>query len=42
MEFIGGMKVSDITEAELHVQYSGTDPKVVASRGATLILKQIF
>jgi ubiquinone biosynthesis protein len=42
MEFIGGVKVSDITKAELQVRYSGKDPKVVASRGATLILKQIF
>lgn len=42
MEFIGGMKVSDITKAELQVRYPGMDPKVVASRGATLILKQIF
>ena len=42
MEFIGGIKVSDITKADVQVQDAGIDPKVVASRGATLILKQIF
>ncbi|MEA2075189.1 MAG: AarF/UbiB family protein [Euryarchaeota archaeon] len=42
MEFIGGIKVSDITRAEVQVQDSSIDPKVVAARGADLILKQIF
>ncbi|NMX21093.1 ABC transporter [ANME-1 cluster archaeon GoMg4] len=42
MEFIGGIKVSDITKADAQVQDSGIDPKVVAARGADLILKQIF
>ncbi len=40
MEFIGGIKVSEITKAK--VQDSGNDPKVVAARGADLVLKQIF
>jgi len=42
MEFIGGIKVSDITKEGVQVQNSGIDPKVVAARGADLILKQIF
>jgi len=42
MEFIGGIKVTEITKAEVQVQDSGVDPKVVASRGADLVLKQIF
>jgi ubiquinone biosynthesis protein len=42
MEFIGGIKVSDITKAEVQVQNSKINPKVVASRGADLVLKQIF
>ena len=42
MEFIGGIKVSEITKAKVQVQDSGIDPKVVASRGADLVLKQIF
>ena len=40
MEFIGGYKVTDITKTE--VREHGIDPKVVASRGLDLILKQIF
>lgn len=40
MEFIGGFKVSEITKAK--VQKYEIDPKVVASRGANLVLKQIF
>ena len=40
MEFIGGIKVSEITRAKEH-EY-GIDPKVVAARGADLVLKQIF
>lgn len=40
MEFIGGFKVSEITKAK--VQKYEIDPKVVASRGADLVLKQIF
>ncbi len=40
MEFIGGIKVSEITRAV--VQEYGIDPKVVAARGADLVLKQIF
>nr|QNO52806.1 protein kinase UbiB [Methanosarcinales archaeon ANME-1 ERB6] len=40
MEFIGGYKVTDITKTE--VREHGIDPKVVASRGFDLILKQIF
>ncbi|KAF5417942.1 MAG: protein kinase UbiB [Candidatus Methanophagaceae archaeon] len=40
MEFIGGYKVTDITKPE--VREHGIDPKVVASRGLDLILKQIF
>ena len=42
MEFIGGIKVSEITKADVQVQDASIDPKVVAARGATLILKQIF
>ncbi len=42
MEFIGGFKVSEITKAKVQVQDSGIDPKVVAARGADLVLKQIF
>lgn len=38
MEFIDGIKVSNI-EAVLK---SGNDPKIIASRGADLVLKQIF
>ena len=40
MEFIGGIKVSEITRAVK--QEYGIDPKVVAARGADLVLKQIF
>ncbi len=40
MEFICGYKVTDITKTE--VREHGIDPKVVASRGLDLILKQIF
>ncbi|MEA2032724.1 MAG: AarF/ABC1/UbiB kinase family protein [Euryarchaeota archaeon] len=40
MEFIGGYKVTDITKTE--VREHGIDPKVVASRGLDLLLKQIF
>jgi len=40
MEFIGGIKVSEITRAK--EQEYGIDPKVVAARGADLVLKQIF
>ena len=40
MEFIGGIKVSEITRA-VEQEY-GIDPKVVAARGADLVLKQIF
>ncbi|RCV63676.1 ubiquinone biosynthesis protein [Methanophagales archaeon] len=40
MEFIGGIKVSEITRAKEH-EYC-IDPKVVAARGADLVLKQIF
>ena len=40
MEFIGGFKVSDIARDE--ARDLGIDPKVVASRGADLVLKQIF
>ena len=40
MEFIGGIKVSEITRAKEH-EYL-VDPKVVAARGADLVLKQIF
>ena len=40
MEFIGGIKVSEITRAR--EQEYGIDPKVVAARGADLVLKQIF
>jgi len=40
MEFIGGIKVSEITRAKEH-EY-GIDPKVVAARGADLVLKQIL
>ena len=44
MEFIGGLKVSEITKAKVEVQAQnyGIDPKVVAARGADLVLKQIF
>ena len=42
MEFIGGLKVSEITKVQAQVQNLGIDPKVVASRGADLVLKQIF
>jgi len=46
MEFIGGLKVSEITKAvsgeEAKVRNYGIDPKVVAARGADLVLKQIF
>jgi len=38
MEFIDGIKVSNI-DALLE---SGSDPKIIASRGATLVLKQVF
>ena len=38
MEFIDGIRVSNI-EAVLK---SGNDPKIIASRGADLVLKQIF
>jgi len=40
MEFIGGIKVLEITRAR--EQEYGIDPKVVAARGADLVLKQIF
>ncbi len=40
MEFIAGIKVSKITRAK--EQEYGIDPKVVAARGADLVLKQIF
>ena len=40
MEFIGGIKVSEITRAVK--QEYGIDPKVVAARGADLVLKQIL
>ncbi len=40
MEFIDGYKITDITKPEVLV--CDIDPKVVASRGADLILKQIF
>jgi hypothetical protein len=36
MEFIGGINVSDITKAEVQVQDSGIDPKVMAARAPTL------
>ena len=41
MEFIGGFKVSEITKAKakVEVQNYGIDPKVVAARGANLVLK---
>jgi len=42
MEFIGGIKVSEITKVQAPVQNLGIDPKVVAARGADLVLKQIF
>ncbi|NQE44980.1 protein kinase UbiB, partial [ANME-1 cluster archaeon GoMg2] len=42
MEFIGGLKVSEITKVQAQVQNLGIDPKVVAARGADLVLKQIF
>ena len=42
MEFIGGFKVSEITKAKVQAQNYGIDPKVVAARGANLVLKQIF
>ena len=46
MEFIGGLKVSEIAKAvsgeEAKVRNYGIDPKVVAARGADLVLKQIF
>ena len=44
MEFIGGLKISEITKAKAKVQAQnyGIDPKVVAARGANLVLKQIF
>ncbi|HJH25738.1 MAG TPA: hypothetical protein C5S37_02955 [Methanophagales archaeon] len=42
MEFIDGLKVSEITKAKAQVQNYGIDPKVVAARGADLVLKQIF
>jgi ubiquinone biosynthesis protein len=38
MEFINGIKVSNI-DALLE---SGNDPKIIANRGATLVLKQVF
>jgi predicted unusual protein kinase regulating ubiquinone biosynthesis (AarF/ABC1/UbiB family) len=38
MEFIGGIKVSDITKAK--VQDSEIDSKVVTACGADLVLKQ--
>ncbi|AZR74240.1 2-polyprenylphenol 6-hydroxylase [Anoxybacter fermentans] len=38
MEFIDGIKVSNINA----VLESGNDPKIIANRGADLILKQIF
>lgn len=38
MEFMDGIKVSNI-DALLE---SGNDPKIIASRGATLVLKQVF
>jgi len=46
MEFIGGLKVSEIGKAglgaEAQVRNYRIDPKVVSARGADLVLKQIF
>jgi len=39
MEFIGGLKISEITKAKVQAQNYGIDPKVVAARGANLVLK---
>ncbi len=42
MEFIAGIKVSEIIKVQAQVQNLGINPKVVAARGADLVLMQIF